>query len=60
MPQDMAANVINSTTLGPRVAERVELDPDVCVCDKIIGTIQSKTHAMLHSTLAWTQLVPTL
>ena len=27
--QEMAANVINSTTLGPRVA--VELDPNVCV-----------------------------
>ena len=28
--QERAANVINSTTLGPRVA--VELEPNVCVC----------------------------
>ena len=27
--QEMEANVINSTTLGPRVA--VEFEPDVCV-----------------------------
>ena len=27
--QERAANVINSTTLGPRVA--VELEPNVCV-----------------------------
>ena len=33
--QERAANVINSTTLGPRVA--VELEPNVCVCGKIKG-----------------------
>ena len=33
--QEMAANVINSTTLGPRVA--VELEPIVCVlCAKAL------------------------
>ena len=28
--QERTANVINATTLGPRVA--VELEPNVCVC----------------------------
>ena len=34
--QERAANVINSTTLGP-----VELEPIVCVCDKIKDIINT-------------------
>ena len=35
--QERAANIINSTTLGSRIA--VELEPNVCVCGKIKGII---------------------
>ena len=38
----MAANVINPTTLGPRVA--VELEPEVCVVESLIGNSYKVLH----------------